>query len=229
MIREILKSAENSIKSAKKLLDEIEAPTEESRGDNKSIQEKAAHLSVMEGGKIVEGVFDGQNMIGPDGRNYPIPANYASKSKLVEGDILKLTISDDGTFVFKQIGPVDRKKAIGQVVKGDNGDYRVFVGDKSYKVLMASVTYFKAEPSDEVTIILPRDKESTWTAIENIIKKTEGATTESFTETEKDVEEEFKPVNMESDEDEFEEIGIEKPKKKSTKKNNLDEVLDKEI
>ncbi|MBU4432193.1 hypothetical protein KKD60_02860, partial [Patescibacteria group bacterium] len=39
-------------------------------------------------GKIVEGVFDGENMIGPDGKQYSIPANYASKSKLVEGDIL---------------------------------------------------------------------------------------------------------------------------------------------
>jgi len=31
-------------------------------------------------GKIVEGVFDGQNMLGSDGKNYPVPANYASKS-----------------------------------------------------------------------------------------------------------------------------------------------------
>ena len=47
----------------------------------------------------MEGVFDGQNMMGPDGKKYPVPANYASKSKLVEGDVLKLTISDDGSFI----------------------------------------------------------------------------------------------------------------------------------
>ena len=59
-------------------------------------------------GKIIEGQFDGQNMIGPDGKVYPVPANYASKSKLVEGDTLKLTIAQDGSFIYKQIGPVER-------------------------------------------------------------------------------------------------------------------------
>src|SRR5580704_1021794 len=49
-------------------------------------------------GKVIEGVFDGQNMVGSDGKTYPVPANYASKSKLVQGDILKLTIADDGVF-----------------------------------------------------------------------------------------------------------------------------------
>ena len=45
-------------------------------------------------GRVIEGVFDGENMIGPDGKQYSVPANYASKSKLVEGDILKMKISD---------------------------------------------------------------------------------------------------------------------------------------
>ena len=26
-------------------------------------------------GKVIEGVFDGQTMVGPDGKNYPVPAN----------------------------------------------------------------------------------------------------------------------------------------------------------
>ena len=66
-------------------------------------------------GKIIEGQFDGQNMIGPDGKVYPVPANYASKSKLVEGDTLKLTIAQDGSFIYKQIGPVERKKIIAKI------------------------------------------------------------------------------------------------------------------
>ena len=49
-------------------------------------------------------------MLSPDGKNYPIPANYASKSKLVEGDLMKLTIAEDGSFIYKQIGPVPRSK-----------------------------------------------------------------------------------------------------------------------
>ena len=92
-------------------------------------------------GKIIEGVFDGQNMVGSDSKTYPVPANYASKSKLVQGDILKLTIADDGTFLYKQIGPIPRKQLVGSLELED-GHYFVLVGDKKYRVLLASVTYF---------------------------------------------------------------------------------------
>lgn len=117
-------------------------------------------------GKIIEGVFDGQNMVGSDGKNYPVPANYASKSKLVQGDILKLTISDDGSFLYKQIGPVPRKQVVGGL-KLENGHYFVDVGDKSYRVLLASVTYFKAKPGDQVSVNVPEeDDNAEWAALE---------------------------------------------------------------
>jgi hypothetical protein len=119
-------------------------------------------------GKVIEGRFDGQNMIGPDNKVYPVPANYASKSKLVEGDTLKLTIADDGTFIYKQIGPVERKKVIAKMSL-ENGQYVAMVGDKNYKVLYASVTYFKAQPGDEVTIVVPAEGDATWAAIEALI------------------------------------------------------------
>src|SRR4029079_16130738 len=102
-------------------------------------------------GKIIEGVFDGQAMVGSDGKNYPVPANYASKSKLVQGDILKLTIADDGSFLYKQIGPVPRKQVVG-VLDQKDGHYYVNVDDKQYSVLLASVTYFKAKPGDQVSV-----------------------------------------------------------------------------
>ena len=57
-------------------------------------------------------------MVGSDGKNYPVPANYASKSKLVQGDILKLTIADDGAFLYKQIGPIPRKQVVGKLKLG---------------------------------------------------------------------------------------------------------------
>lgn len=119
-------------------------------------------------GKIIEGQFDGQNMIGPDGKVYPVPANYASKSKLVEGDTLKLTIAQDGSFIYKQIGPVERKKVIAKMSL-ENGQYIAVVGDKHYRVLYASVTYFKAQPGDEVTIVVPANTEASWAAIEALI------------------------------------------------------------
>lgn len=117
-------------------------------------------------GKVIEGVFDGQSMVGPDGKNYPVPANYASKSKLIEGDILKLTIADDGSFIYKQIGPVARRQIIGQLVQHD-GAYYVEAAGREYRVLLASVTYFRARVGDQVSIVVPEDnREAVWAAVE---------------------------------------------------------------
>ena len=117
-------------------------------------------------GRVIEGVFDGQNMVGSDGKTYPVPANYASKSKLVQGDILKLTIADDGAFLYKQIGPVARKQVVG-TLKLENGHHFVEVGGKNYRVLLASVTYFKAKPGDQVSVNIPEDDANAeWAALE---------------------------------------------------------------
>jgi len=157
-LRKLLVEAETSVAVAKELL--ISLVGDESEAEITNIEAPA--------GKVIEGVFDGQNMIGPDGKTYPVPANYASKSKLVQGDILKLTIADDGTFIYKQIGPVPRKKVIGKLVQ-KNGHYYVEMPDKEYRVLLASVTYFKAQPNDQVTIVIPEDENAEWAAIEAAI------------------------------------------------------------
>lgn len=129
-----------------------------------------------EGAKIIEGTFDGQNMLGPDGKQYSVPANYASKSKLVEGDVLKLTITRDGSFIYKQIGPIDRQRLIGQLTRDEvTGEYRVMADGHSYKVLLASITYFKGETGDEVVVLVPAVGETRWAAVENIIKQSETA------------------------------------------------------
>lgn len=124
--------------------------------------------------KVIEGVFDGQNMVGADGKRYTVPANYASKSKLVEGDILKLTIQPDGSFVFKQISPIERKRIIGKLEQ-DEATHQFYVkkGNKKWKVLTASVTFFRGEAGDEVIILVPQKSTSQWGAVENIIKKGE--------------------------------------------------------
>lgn len=128
--------------------------------------ELTAHDRETISGKILEGVFDGQNMVGSDGKTYPVPANYASKSKLVQGDILKLTIGDDGAFMYKQIGPIPRKQVVG-ILSQKDGHYFVEVGTKVYRVLLASVTYFKAKPGDQISINIPEDDaDAEWAAIE---------------------------------------------------------------
>ena len=168
LIAQMIESAEKNIQSARQLLREVMGgKMESSSGD---LLRKAQVLSVSEGGKVIEGVFDGQNMMGPDGKQYPVPANYASKSKLIEGDVLKLTIAEDGSFIYKQIGPVERKKIMGTLVADEKGEYRVVADGKPYKVLLASLTYFKSEPGDQVTIVVPKDKDANWGAVENVLK-----------------------------------------------------------
>ena len=110
-------------------------------------------------------------MIGPDGKQYNVPTNYASKSKLVEGDILKLTINLAGKFIYKQIGPIERKRVVGVLEQGSGGNYTVVSEDKKWRVLTASATYFKGQDGDEVVILLPKTGESKWAAVENIVKQ----------------------------------------------------------
>lgn len=156
-LRALIQEAETSIAVAKELLVSLV-------GDDPQI---TATDKEEIAGKVLEGVFDGQNMVGPDGKTYPVPANYASKSKLIQGDILKLTIADDGGFIYKQIGPVARKQLIGTLVQSE-GHYFVEVGKAKYRVLLASVTYFKAKPGDQISIVVPEDddQEVEWAAIE---------------------------------------------------------------
>jgi hypothetical protein len=170
LIAQMIDAAEKNIQSAKQLLREMAGGAPISR-PSAAMSERIQSLSISEGGKVIEGVFDGQNMIGPDNKQYPVPANYASKSKLVVGDVLKLTIADDGSFIYKQIGPVERRKVLGMLLEDDKGDFKVLAEGKMYKVLLASLTYFKAEPGDEVTIVVPQDEETDWAAVEHVIKK----------------------------------------------------------
>lgn len=161
MVKQLLESASASLASAKQILGDMLGVTFE------DVQMKA--IGLKSEGNVVEGVFDGQHMIDKDGKKYPVPANYASKSKLVEGDVLKLTIQGDGSFVFKQIGPIERKQLIGTLVY-ENDEYKVVAGGNSYHVLMASVTYFKLTPGDQVTILVPEGKENAhWAAVENAV------------------------------------------------------------
>ena len=121
------------------------------------------------GDRTVEGIFNGQNLVADDGKVYPVQANYASKSRLVQGDRMKLTISPDGRYTFKQIGPIGRKPAVGQLIKQGEGarSFFVVVDDNRYQVLFASVTHHQLHEGDQVSISLPDDNpEATWAAIE---------------------------------------------------------------
>lgn len=155
-LRALIQEAETSLAAATELLISLV-------GDDEKMAPVAREDTL---GKVIEGVFDGQNMVGSDGKTYPVPANYASKSKLVQGDILKLTIAEDGAFLYKQIGPIPRKQVVGTLIL-EGGHYFVEVAGKKLRVLLASVTYFKAKPGDQVSVNVPEDDAAAeWAALE---------------------------------------------------------------
>ena len=161
-LREMIANAERTMQSAKAMLLQLEG--KKRVGRPRKVEE-------IEDGTVVQGVFDGQVMQGSDGKQYPVPANYASKSKLVEGDVLKLTITPEGSFIYKQIGPAERRHAIGVVIQDERGNFMVVADGHPYRVLLASITFFKANPGDEVAIVFPRNEGATWASIENVLQK----------------------------------------------------------
>ena len=195
LLRQMIENAERNIVAAKQILSQIDD----------SPKRKSTNSEISQ---IIEGAFDGEKMVGLDGKKYPIPVNYASKSKLIDGDLLKLTITEDGSFVYKQISPADRRKIIGTIIKDSEGKFSVSSEGRKYNVLLASLTYFKAEEGDEVTIIVPKERISKWAAIEAVIEnsKEDGVldTEDNKNITEEDstreVEDNFEEKNIEYEE-----------------------------
>ena len=169
-IKKILENLRDQVATALSLLD-VGPKTIENLSDFAAKQPNPdAHLDF--GFKVVEGVFDGEQMVGSDGQKYSVPANYASKSKMVEGDFLKVTIKPNGAFLFKQIGPIERERKVGQLAEDpDSHEYGALVGSKLYRILKASVSYYKGAIGDEVILLVPKNNPSRWGAVDNIIKR----------------------------------------------------------
>ncbi len=120
----------------------------------------------------IEGAFDGERMVDANGKSYQVPPNYASKSKLVEGDPLKLYITSDGKYLYKQLGPVERRTVPG-ILKLDGSRYTIEAEDgNSYGILTACVTYYMSlyniKEGDKVIAMIPADRPAHWAVIDNI-------------------------------------------------------------
>jgi hypothetical protein len=113
------------------------------------------------------GTFDGERMVGDDGKIYPVPANYASKSKLVEGDKLAMRTAD-GRILFKQIEKCARREAVGTFRFDEAGNPVVVVGDVPFDVLTSSATYFGLQDGDEVVVTVPAAG-GRWASIDGVI------------------------------------------------------------
>ncbi len=168
VLRDLIHSAQNSINSAKKILNTLLGESSE----EDDIQVDTSWLMSYSSWdlQVVEWVFTGESMLGPDGNTYPIPQNYASKSLLVQWSKLKATIEPNGRIKYKIIGEIPFETKIGIVTK--NGEkYQINTSDKSYHVLMAAITFHKCEVGDTVSIRVPEGKDATYAVIEAIIPK----------------------------------------------------------
>jgi len=169
-IENLLSSSSSSLASARLLLSDITG-NNIPNNDKEKLVSMASEISSWHSyssDKIIEWVFDWERMIDPEWNTYPIPANYISKSKLVEWDWLKLTVWDAWRFLYKQIRPVPRKHII-WTLSLEDGQYKVIWEWKAYLVVLASVTYFKAEIWDSIAIIVPESWDSKWAALESVI------------------------------------------------------------
>ncbi|MBW6442023.1 hypothetical protein K0B04_03945 [Patescibacteria group bacterium] len=137
-IKNLLQSALNQIGKVQNAIENLEQ------------EERKMHYQNVPG---TEGVFDGQYLIAEDGRKTEVPENYAAKSKLVYGDILKVFM-DSGRQIFKQIDRVERKKIEGVLAKKE-GKWYLLTDIGSYKVSDASAEYSKAELNDRASALIP--------------------------------------------------------------------------
>lgn len=173
-ILNLIEIAENNLKTVKSLLAELNTDkslkitTSEYKTPTLRSTEEISAL------EVVEGHFDGENMIGDNGKTYPVPQNYASKTQLVVGDRMKWILTAERES-FKLIQPAQRERVTGTFAI--EGEHFVALVDKysvSIKILKASATYAMKQlglkPGDEVAIYIPKDTTPTWGAFINVVK-----------------------------------------------------------
>lgn len=162
-----LKKVKNTLQTLSSLKDNI--------GSLDSIisSHKVDRPKIEKEGNIIEGEFDGYFMVGDDLKKYPVPVNYSSKSKLIPGDKLKVTIKDNGELIYKLITPAERKH-IRAVLTKDEKDTNKFLAISSdkqtYNLNTAAVSFFKWLPGDEVYITINKEGIGSYAALEAIIK-----------------------------------------------------------
>ena len=167
-IRDFISTAEKSIKNAKKLLKTVLEDEWISLSSPVKLDASDMNSYMSDDSKIVEWVFTWDEMLGSDGNNYPVPANYSSKSKLVQWDKLKLTIAPNWKMMYKQIAPIEREIKAGLLIK-EKEKFQVIADGQTYDLLTAAVTHFKAEVWDNISVIIPTRKAATFAAIDMVL------------------------------------------------------------
>lgn len=171
ILEELLSKIETDIKRARLMIQNMEG------GDSitikeVSVEDVAAKLKTHDDAdvKTVEWVYDGYFMVGSDKKKYPVPMNYASKTKLIPWDVLKLRVMDDGKLIYKLIWQANRKYVKATLSKSDDNKFTALTDDgEIYFLNQAAVTYFKGKTGDEMSIIVNSDGVGNFAAIEALM------------------------------------------------------------
>ena len=172
----LLEKIELDVKRARLLINQfVNGNFNISEKDLKEFEKLAQKFVNYEEGeevKIIEWIYDWYFMIWSDKNKYPVPLNYASKTKLIPGDALKLRIMKDGRLIYKLIWPAPRKYIKATLTKSDEGK-RIAITDEgqTYFLNQAAVTFFKWKPGDELSIIINAEGKGSYAAIEALIEK----------------------------------------------------------
>ena len=173
--------------------------------------------------EVIEGNFDGENMMGDNGQVYIVPQNYASKSQLIIGDRMKWILTSERE-IFKLIAPVERERVNGTFsIDGEN--YAILVDGLTspVRVLKASATFAIKNQGlsvgDEVTVLIPKDSTPTWGALVSVVKKN----TESFDILENETKKEYPKITASTEE--LDDIGDFQSKSKNQKTENSHEYF----
>ncbi len=169
-IKDFITTSEKSLKSAKKLLTDLAKQNNINLDSQINLSTWWLHHYSDENSKIIEWVFTWEEMLWSDDKKYPIPVNYASKSKIVQWDKLKLTIDSAWKMTYKQISPIQREVKTG-LITNDKWKFQVVCEWDTYNLLTAAVTHFKADIWDSVCVLLPKWKKASFAAIEAVIPK----------------------------------------------------------
>lgn len=165
-LQELISTAERSLHHAKNLMTQIvgKRPLDMSEEPDMS----GLHTYKHGKAKVIEGIFTGKDMLGADKNLYPVPANYASKSKIVEGSKLKVTIKSDGSYQYKIIDEIEFDTTTGTLIK-DAEHFMIISQQGIYQVLPASVTYLQAHVGDRIAIRIPRGIKATYATIDTLV------------------------------------------------------------
>lgn len=169
-IKDFIVTSEKSLKSAKKLLSDLAKNNNVDLNAELKLSTSWLHSYNDNNSKIIEWVFTWEEMLGSDWNKYPIPVNYASKSKMVQWDKLKLTIDQAWKMTYKQIAPIEREVKSGLVTQ-DKGKFQVVCDWDVFDLLTAAVTHSKAEIWDTISVLLPKGKQASFAAIDAVIPK----------------------------------------------------------